>query len=132
MNVVELKRLSNFLRNEVADHEFDLGVWVTTKDGKKERRTACGTVGCAIGLGCLRIPEWQAQGFVLSDNPNMGGRFPVLADAEGFSAIMKFFDISLRDSFRLFTVGHYDNGSETTRHDVADRIDRLLKEGTLD
>lgn len=125
MNVVELKRLANFLRNEVSDQEFNLDSWIKKVDPVGHARRSCGTVGCAIGLGLMRIPEWKEQGFKMGGSDAFG-HYPDYNDQVGFYAVADFLDIEVTESERLFSMYHYNSGSKTTRHEVAARIDNFI------
>lgn len=127
MNTVEILRLINFLRNEVKDDQFELASWARdTNTGVDEKRTRCGTVGCAIGLAILNIPEWREQGFHL-ERTIRGTYFnPTYKDFYGFTAITKFLGITTRQAIQIFTSSGYPNGDEATRHQVADKLEKLV------
>ena len=112
MNKARLLKLADLLE---ADAKNPYGVRFNLRDwGKAEDKTPtvdCGTTACAIGLACLS-PEFQAEGLSFDtyfdeDESNWGMR-PKYGPRDSWGAVEDFFELSHRESYRLFRRSAYE------------------------
>lgn len=138
MNTVGRKRmlkLIDFLKRLKANKvpgmhpkRFDMRVWKATGEGVK---TPCGTAACAVGLIQDAMPGVRDFKFKPHFSENGSTRmtfYPVYKGEEGIWAVNKFFDTSMSDSLRLFTVDYYDHHTPPILTNVIKRLERFVKE----
>ena len=124
MNVERLKRLADFLRNEVPPERFDISTWVGTSAkpwlGKED--LSCGTVACAMGWA-TQVPEFRAAGLRLIPSCKSDEGIPVYGDSK-FPAIT-FFGLTRAQEDSIFFPSSYDT-FKVTPIMVAERIESLI------
>lgn len=87
---------------------FDLSVWIDGYDDgdnlpsrSQDYALDCGTVGCAVGLAML-LPEFRAEGLMIVNIS------PFFENRSQWSAVAKFFGVSIEEAQHLFSVNAYD------------------------
>jgi hypothetical protein len=135
MNTHRLEVLRDTLRTSTIAHtpgRFNLNTWAGNDEIPWEGNPdlSCGTSCCAVGLGTT-IPEFAAAGLCLDASIGDGGDAGLVYKCKedghcysSFHAVEKFFELSSRDAYYLFSVGSYPY--DATADEVADRIDLFL------
>lgn len=111
MNRDRLQHLVTILE-KVDPSRFDMQSW------------ACGTAACAIGHAACD-PDFNTQGLHLIGNTLNTRYFPVYGEHEAWSAVRRFFHLSLEDSELLFS--QYAYPRSVTVNDVINRIKEFIQ-----
>jgi hypothetical protein len=139
MNKQRLLALATELEKPVLPLPFDMRDWYgegyafmdELEDGapvSEDTAKHCGTSACAVGLACL-MPEFQKQGLGTT------GVTPVVSTidgeeiANGWGAVIFFFDIDMRNAHYLFDPDYYtteEDPENITPKMVATRIREVV------
>ena len=94
--MADIQRLRHLMGiiEKTSESTFDMSDWVV--------RNECGTVCCALGWAA-QDPEFIKQGLTLTNSRPGYDTKPVYGDCSGYAAAQEFFDISVRDSYQLFS-----------------------------
>lgn len=128
MNIERLNLLAKHLCADASNPtgvKFDMGCWMEVDSFTSAPKQSCGTTACAFGLATL-IPEFQAQGLNIQKGSITFS--PEFSGLTGFSAARLFFDLTMEETYLLFSPDSYprdrQNGAAAERY-VAQRIHRL-------
>lgn len=125
-----LERLAILLENyrESSGPRFDLGSWGTSELRRGGflwlRKHTCNTAACAVGLACIS-GVFRSDGLLHAYDDL--GLYPIFDGASEWDAVRDFFDLTIRQGFRLFDKDEYRvwYGEEGARA-VARRIRSMI------
>lgn len=110
--------------------DFNLISWVTLNFNEG----FCNTAACAVGTAMLH-PDIQKMGLKPGFVDDEGyGRFsvdPTYKGLKSWKAVEAFYEIKDYEATYLFDSYSYESLGETTPKEVAERIRKFVKEGTI-
>jgi len=115
-----LKKLHDFVRDQVEDDWFDLGSW--TSDANAFQRKECGTTACLMGWAVAAFPDklcWIG-GVIVFKTYSRNYTY--------FEAGMKLFGLTENQAYFLFGPESYPINCDTPRRSALKRLQWFINE----